>query len=187
MEADRRGRPRPETDDRHERRVGRLASSRGRIGLGESHELDEPAAPEPSFDVHHLEVAQAPESGTSPEMDPGPDEEQSFRELRPKLKLRIWQIIPIVALGVLGSLMFAFPLAFDSGGDERPAVVIVGLLFSCCAAGWGIMAARRVGYTWPGLPVRGSGRGSDWRVVAGYAVFAALVGILAVVRVARLR
>jgi hypothetical protein len=64
---------------------------------------------------------------------------------------------------------------------------MLGLLLSCCSASWGIMAARRVGYTWPGLPVRGSGRRADWRVVVAYAAFAVLIGVLAVVRVTRLR
>ncbi|MCQ4082959.1 hypothetical protein NGB36_20725 [Streptomyces sp. RB6PN25] len=145
-------------------------------------------------DDHHLGGFADPgelDGPLDPEADAGPGEpddgEQSFRELRPQLRLRIWQIVPIVALGALGSLMFAFPLAFEFGGDGGPVVAMLGLLLSCCAAGWGIMAARRVGYTWPGLPVRGSGRRPDWRVVAAYVAFAALVGVLAVVRVARLR
>ena len=70
-------------------------------------------------------------------------------------------------LGRLGSLMFAFPLAFEFG-DGGPVVAMLGLLLSCCAAGWGLMAARRVGYAWPGLPARGSGERPDWRFVAGY-------------------
>ena len=60
--------------------------------------------------------------------------------------------------------MFAFPLAFDFG-DGGAVIAMLGLLICCCAAGWGMMAARRVGYTWPGLPQRGSGRRPDWRVV----------------------
>src|SRR5690242_17408523 len=81
---------------------------------------------------------------------------QSFRELRPQGRLRAWQLAPIVALAVGGSLMFAFPLAFESG-DAGPVVAMLGLLLCCCSAGWGLMAARRVGYTWPGLPASGSG------------------------------
>lgn len=77
-------------------------------------------------------------------------------ELRPQRRLRIWQLAPIVVLAAVGSLMFAFPLAFEFG-DGGPVVAMLGLLISCCAAGWGMMAARRVGYTWPGLPARGSG------------------------------
>jgi hypothetical protein len=50
-----------------------------------------------------------------------------------------------------------------------------------------MMAARRVGYTWPGLAPRGSGRRPDWRVVLGYALLVAVVVVLAVWRVARLR
>ena len=39
-----------------------------------------------------------------------------------------------------------------------PVVAMLGLLLSCCAAGWGLMAARRIGYTWPGLPAARLGR-----------------------------
>ncbi|PWI45592.1 hypothetical protein [Streptomyces sp. ICBB 8177] len=116
----------------------------------------------------------------------GPPATQSFLELRPPRRLRIWQLIPIVALGAIGSLMFAFPLAFEFG-DGGPVVAMLGLLLSCCSAGWAIMAARRVGYTWPGLPARGSGQRPDWRFVAGYTALVALVALLAVWRVARLR
>ncbi|MFH8337968.1 hypothetical protein [Streptomyces sp. AM6-12] len=106
-------------------------------------------------------------------------------ELRPQRRLRIWQLAPIVGLSAVGSLMFAFPLAFD--GDSGAVIAMLGLLICCCAAGWGMMAARRVGYTWPGLPPRGSGRRPDWRVVLGYALLVAVVAVLAVWRVARLR
>jgi hypothetical protein len=113
-------------------------------------------------------------------------DDRSFSELRPAPRLRFWQLIPIVAFGALGSLMFAFPLAFEFG-DGGPVVAMLGLLLSCCAAGWAVMAARRAGYTWPGLPARGSGDRPDWRFVAGYTAFAALIALLAVWRVARLR
>ncbi|WP_328723624.1 hypothetical protein OHT52_05510 [Streptomyces sp. NBC_00247] len=107
-------------------------------------------------------------------------------ELRPARRLRIWQLAPIVVLAATGSLMFAFPLAFEFG-DGGAVVAMLGLLISGCAAGWGMMAARRVGHTWPGLPARGSGTRPDWRVIALYgACVLALVG-LAVWRVARLR
>ncbi|MFD8079455.1 hypothetical protein ACFV3E_43355 [Streptomyces sp. NPDC059718] len=114
------------------------------------------------------------------------EEEQSFRELRPERRLRAWQLAPIVALGVLGSLMFAFPLAFETG-DGGAVVAMLGLLLGCCSAGWGIMAARRVGYTWPGLPARGSGRRPDWRFVALYTAITVVLTLLAFWRVARLR
>ncbi|RLV09734.1 hypothetical protein CTZ27_00195 [Streptomyces griseocarneus] len=110
----------------------------------------------------------------------------SFRELRPQRKLRAWQLAPIVALAAIGSLMFAFPLAFEFG-DGGPVVAMLGLLISCCAAGWAVMAARRVGYTWPGLPPRGSGSRPDWRYVGLYVGVVALAVVLAVWRVARLR
>ena len=115
---------------------------------------------------------------------PGEDG-QSFLELRPSRRLRIWQIAPIIALAVGGSLMFAFPLAFESG-DAGPVVAMLGLLLCCCAAGWGLMAARRIGQTWPGLPARGSGARPDWRYVLGYTAVILLLAVLAVWRVARL-
>ncbi|WP_369216311.1 hypothetical protein [Streptomyces flavofungini] len=107
-------------------------------------------------------------------------------ELRPQRRLRIWQLAPIVILAAVGSLMFAFPLAFEFG-DGGAVVAMLGLLISSCAAGWGMMAARRVGHTLPGLPERGSGRRPDWRVVSGYALLFVGVAVLAVWRVARLR
>ncbi len=117
---------------------------------------------------------------------PAIEDGTSFRELRPQRRLRIWQIAPIIALAVGGSLMFAFPLAFESG-DTGPVVAMLGLLLCCCAAGWGLAAARRIGQTWPGLPARGSGERADWRYVAGYAALILLLALLAVWRVARLR
>lgn len=122
----------------------------------------------------------------SDDLGSGLPEPQAFRELRPQRRLRIWQLVPIVGLGTVGSLMFAFPLAFEPG-DGGPVVAMLGLLLGCCCAGWAIMAARRVGYTWPGLPARGSGERTDWRFVAGYTALAVLVAVLAVWRVARLR
>ncbi|MEU9299864.1 hypothetical protein [Streptomyces sp. NPDC048269] len=107
-------------------------------------------------------------------------------ELRPQRRLRLWQIAPIAVLAAAGSLMFAFPLAFEFG-DGGAVVAMLGFLISCCAAGWGMMAARRVGYTWPGLPARGSGRRPDWRMAALYALVVLAVVSLAVYRVARLR
>ncbi|MEU5797176.1 hypothetical protein ABZ800_27165 [Streptomyces sp. NPDC047813] len=124
------------------------------------------------------------EDGPAPEemYTSGPEVEV---ELRPQRRLRIWQLAPIVGLSAVGSLMFAFPLAFD--GDSGAVIAMLGLLICSCAAGWGMMAARRVGYIWPGLPPRGSGRRPDWRVVLGYALLVAVVAVLAVWRVARLR
>ncbi|MFH8376370.1 hypothetical protein ACH4A7_22885 [Streptomyces cyaneofuscatus] len=120
----------------------------------------------------------------------GPDEQDVAPEveveLRPPRKLRIWQLAPIIMLAAVGSLMFAFPLAFEFG-DGGAVVAMLGLLISCCAAGWGMMAARRVGHTWPGLPARGSGDRLDWRVIALYVVMGAGLVALAVWRVARLR
>ncbi|WP_329154985.1 hypothetical protein OIU91_12325 [Streptomyces sp. NBC_01456] len=112
---------------------------------------------------------------------------ESFRELRPPRRLRLWQLAPIVALATLGSLMFAFPLAFEFGGDGGAVIAMLGLLLCCCAAGWGMMAARRVDHAWPGLPAPGSGRRADWRVVLVYALVVAVPAALAIWRVARLR
>ncbi|GAA2982274.1 MULTISPECIES: hypothetical protein [Streptomyces] len=119
----------------------------------------------------------------------GPDEHTVVPEveveLRPARRLRIWQLAPIVVLAALGSLMFAFPLAFEFG-DGGPLVAMLGLLISGCAAGWGMMAARRVGHTWPGLPARGAPERPDWRMVGLYVAVCAVLVALAVWRVARL-
>lgn len=127
----------------------------------------------------------------APRLSPdGPDEDavtpEVEVELRPQRRLRIWQLAPIVMLAAVGSLMFAFPLAFGTG-DGGAVVAMLGLLISCCAAGWGMMAARRVGHAWPGLPARGSGERPDWRVLALYVAGGAALVALAVWRVARLR
>ncbi|CAM5459722.1 hypothetical protein SGLAM104S_02408 [Streptomyces glaucescens] len=67
-------------------------------------------------------------------------------ELRPQRRLRVWQLAPMAWAWVpIGSLMFAFPLAFDFG-DSGAMIAMLGLLICSCAAGWGMMAARRVGY-----------------------------------------
>jgi hypothetical protein len=120
----------------------------------------------------------------------GPDEHDVTPEveveLRPARRLRIWQLAPIVVLAAVGSLMFAFPLAFEFG-DGGAVVAMLGLLISSCAAGWGMMAARRVGHTWPGLPERGTGERPDWRVITLYVTLCAVLVALAVWRVARLR
>lgn len=115
-----------------------------------------------------------------------PEEDESYGELRPPRKLRLWQLAPIVGLGAAGSLMFAFPLAFGLG-EGGAVVAMLGLLLSCCAAGWGMMAARRVGLAWPGLPARGSGERPDWRLVVLYTLIVGTLVALAVWRVARLR
>ncbi|MFD9423369.1 MULTISPECIES: hypothetical protein [unclassified Streptomyces] len=133
----------------------------------------------------------APDTGhTAGSLSPdGPDEHVTPEvevELRPARRLRIWQLAPIVMLAAVGSLMFAFPLAFEFGGGGA-VVAMLGLLISCCAAGWGMMAARRVGHTWPGLPARGTGERPDWRVIALYVAVCAGLVALAVWRVARLR
>jgi hypothetical protein len=127
----------------------------------------------------------------APRLSPdGPDEETTAPEveveLRPQRRLRIWQLAPIVVLAAVGSLMFAFPLAFGTG-DGGAVVAMLGLLISFCAAGWGMMAARKVGHTWPGLPARSSGERPDWRVIALYVTVGTVVVALAVWRVARLR
>ncbi|MEU9121643.1 hypothetical protein AB0C96_17590 [Streptomyces sp. NPDC048506] len=130
-----------------------------------------------------LDGSDGPDAGTDAPGEGG----ESFRELRPPRRLRLWQLAPIVGLAAVGSLMFAFPLAFEFGGDGGAVIAMLGLLLCCCAAGWGMMAARRVGYTWPGLPARGSGRRANWRVVLLYALVVAVPASLAIWRVARLR
>lgn len=147
---------------------------------------------EPEQDEHRLSPDGPDETQGGVTAD-GPEPDEMFAggpevevELRPQRRLRIWQLAPIVALAAVGSLMFAFPLAFDFG-DSGAVIAMLGLLICSCAAGWGMMAARRVGYTGPGLPQRGSGRRPDWRVVLAYVVVVAAVVVLAVWRVARLR
>ncbi|SDK33166.1 hypothetical protein SAMN05421806_106267 [Streptomyces indicus] len=152
-------------------------------------DLPGPGADEPADRAAELHA----EDGVVVPDGPDPEEEAAALagsevevELRPQRKLRIWQIAPIVVLATLGSLMFAFPLAFEFG-DGGAVVAMLGLLISCCAAGWGVMAARRVGHTWPGLPARGSGHRPDWRVVLAYTAVVGVLAVLAVWRVARLR
>ncbi|WP_329027836.1 hypothetical protein [Streptomyces sp. NBC_00690] len=141
---------------------------------------------------HDTDQQQRDAEDIAPRLSPdGPDDEGQLAaevevELRPARRLRIWQLAPIVALAAVGSLMFAFPLAFGTG-EGGAVVAMLGLLISCCAAGWGVMAARRVGHTWPGLPARGSGERPDWRVLALYVGVGAVLVALAIWRVARLR
>ncbi|NDK25975.1 hypothetical protein FSY75_16190 [Streptomyces sp. TR1341] len=174
--------------DRPDQDEGPQEDLREDLGEGPQDDLDDGLVPEAEdrlADDGPDETADGvTEDGPAPEemYTSGPEVEV---ELRPQRRLRIWQLAPIVGLSAVGSLMFAFPLAFD--GDSGAVIAMLGLLICCCAAGWGMMAARRVGYTWPGLPPRGSGRRPDWRVVLGYALLVAVVAVLAVWRVARLR
>ncbi|WP_370145424.1 hypothetical protein [Streptacidiphilus sp. EB129] len=110
-----------------------------------------------------------PELTPLPPAEPADEGRFMERELRPERRLRLWQLVPIVGLAVLGSLMFAFPLAFESGG---PLVGMLGLLLTAASAGWGAMAARRAGYAWPGLPRQGSGRRAGWRALLVYTALA---------------
>jgi hypothetical protein len=133
---------------------------------------------EPDFDPD----TPGPELPPGTALDLGPVTE---RELRPVGRLRLWQILPIVAVATVGSLMFAFPLAFESGGGGA-VVGMLGLLLTAASAGWGAMATRRAGYAWPGLPRQGSGRAAGWRALLSYTAVAALLLALALWRVARI-
>ncbi|WP_223735448.1 hypothetical protein [Streptomyces purpurogeneiscleroticus] len=146
---------------------------------------DGPAGDAGLEDATVLDGSDGPDA--QPEDDRPAEDAASFRELRPPRRLRLWQLAPIVGLAAVGSLMFAFPLAFEFGGDGGAVFAMLGLLLCCCAAGWGMMAARRVGHTWPGLAARGSGRRTDWRVVAVYVAVVLVLAALAIWRVARLR
>ncbi len=115
--------------------------------------------------------------------DLGPSGVVHEREIRPRRRLRWWQTLPIALLAALGSLMFAFPLAFGSGGAM---VGMLGLLLTAASVGWGAMAARHAGYKWPGLPRRGSGPRADWRAIVVYTLIAVLSFTLAVWRVVHL-
>jgi hypothetical protein len=108
------------------------------------------------------------------------------REIRPRRRLRWWQLLPIVLMGTLGSLMFAFPLAF-SGDAASSMIGMLGLLLTAASGGWGAMAARHAGYKWPGLPRRGSGQRAGWRAIVLYTLIAAVAVALALWRVVHLR
>ncbi len=136
---------------------------------------DPPPPPAPADDVAGAEGGAGPD-GT----------DVSYADLRPPRRLRLVLFAPIVLLSLLGSLMFAFPLAF-AFDDAGAVVAMLGLLIGCSAAGWGMMAARRAGFTWPGLPARGSGRRADWRLLALYGAGLGVFAVLAVLRVAGLR
>ncbi|MEU8923421.1 hypothetical protein AB0D10_21185 [Kitasatospora sp. NPDC048545] len=109
------------------------------------------------------------------------------REIRPLRRLRWWQTLPIALLGTLGSLMFAFPLAFGSAGARATMVGMLGLLLTAASVGWGAMAARHAGYKWPGLPRRGSAQRAGWKAIVVYTLIALAACALAVWRVAYLR
>ncbi|OIK24448.1 hypothetical protein VT52_027295 [Streptomyces malaysiense] len=175
-------------DRREDLREDRREDRREDLGEGPQDDLDDGLVTEAEDRL----ADDGPDESTDGVTEDGPAPEEMYTsgpevevELRPQRRLRIWQLAPIVGLSAVGSLMFAFPLAFD--GDSGAVIAMLGLLICCCAAGWGMMAARRVGYTWPGLPPRGSGRRPDWRVVLGYVLLVAVVAVLAVGRVARLR
>ncbi|GAA0657762.1 hypothetical protein GCM10010193_05520 [Kitasatospora atroaurantiaca] len=109
------------------------------------------------------------------------------REIRPRRRLRWWQTLPIALVATLGSLMFAFPLAFGSGDGASSMIGMLGLLLTAASVGWGAMAARVAGYKWPGLPRRGSGRRASRRAVVVYTLLAVVAVALAVWRVVHLR
>jgi protein-S-isoprenylcysteine O-methyltransferase Ste14 len=109
------------------------------------------------------------------------------REIRPRRRLRWWQILPIALLAALGSLMFAFPLAFGSNDSASSMIGMLGLLLTAASLGWGAMAARKAGYKWPGVPRRGSGRRASRKALALYTLAVLVAVALAVWRVVHLR
>jgi hypothetical protein len=164
-----------------------VPSARTADDLFRSPGLGGPAPAEADADAEDDGVGN--EDGVS---DDGPAPDEMFSgpeveiELRPRRRLSAWHLAPVVGLAAAGSLMFAFPLAFDFG-DSGAVIAMLGVLICSCAAGWGLVAARKVGQNWPGLPPRGSGRRADWRIALAYAVTVVAVVLLAVWRVARLR
>ncbi|OIV36452.1 hypothetical protein BIV57_16140 [Mangrovactinospora gilvigrisea] len=135
-----------------------------------------------------------------PHSEPQVDDEEpltpphAFRELRPRRRLSIWHLAPIVAVAVLGSLMFAFPLAFN-GGSSDLLVAVSGLVITGGAAVWGVVASYRAGHSWPGLPRRSEGgpggtatRAARFgrRALFGYGAGLAAVIALAVLRLVSL-
>ncbi|GAA4866627.1 hypothetical protein [Kitasatospora terrestris] len=108
------------------------------------------------------------------------------RDIRPRRRLRWWQILPFAVTGTFGSLMFAFPLAF--GSDAASAMIgMLGLLMTAASVGWGAMVVRRAGYKWPGVPRRGSGERAGWRAIVVYTLVACVAVALALWRVVQLR
>ncbi|MDH6121735.1 hypothetical protein ABH930_005673 [Kitasatospora sp. GAS204A] len=145
-------------------------------------------APEDLLTAGALPSAEDLLLAADPDLPLGPPADQAVleREIRPRRRLRWWQLLPIVLIGVVGSLMFAFPLAFGSG-DGGSMVAMLGLLLTAASMGWGAMAARKAGYAWPGLPRRGSGRRAAWQAIAAYTLIACVAFALAVWRVVQLR
>ncbi|WP_407675140.1 hypothetical protein [Phaeacidiphilus oryzae] len=158
----------------HDRELGSgLERSNGRAGVRR------PAEPAPGLDDL--------DRGIDGEGEPAePERPFRERELRPPGRLRLWQTLPIGALAILGALMFAFPLAFESSGGGV-VVGMLGLLLFAAACGWGAAAAYRAGFALPGLPRVGSGARPGWRALLGYTCVGVVVLALAVWRVARLR
>ncbi|MER5638661.1 hypothetical protein ABT095_17065 [Kitasatospora sp. NPDC002227] len=109
------------------------------------------------------------------------------REIRPRRRLRWWQILPIALLAALGSLMFAFPLAFGTNDNASSMIGMLGLLLTAASLGWGAMAARKAGYKWPGVPRRGSGLRASRKALVLYTLAVVVAVALAVWRVVHLR
>ncbi|MDH6143071.1 MULTISPECIES: hypothetical protein [Kitasatospora] len=149
------------------------------------HDLAEEAFALPAAD---LLSPLAPDRALEPDrpLDLPPDPVVLEREIRPRRRLRWWQLLPIVVVGVGGSLMFAFPLAFGSVNGNS-MIGMLGLLLTAASVGWGAMASRRAGYAWPGLPRRGSGRRAGWQAIVVYTLIVCTAFGLAVWRVVQLR
>ncbi|NYI03089.1 hypothetical protein [Allostreptomyces psammosilenae] len=131
--------------------------------------------------VEARRAARAHETDDDPAEEPAPT--STFRDIRPQRRIRLVVLVPLVTLATLGSLMFAFPLAFSPNGDGAPAGIL-GLLLMAAAACWATVVGHRAGSRLPGLPHSLAGQRPDWRIVLAYAAGVGVLAALALWRVA---